>query len=372
MAPQALAASTTMAQPSATLATTGSTTCHKPVVVLIVIGLCLVYTFSYLLHRYMTARRLGTRDGVSDSPERDVSTATTGSRVQHSPLAGVRLTLNLGNYSNDFNPGTENESKIAVSGEEKPIADTSHPPQSENERSSSEAISTPVMSQTTSLFVNTGCGEEESIAGTSLRPRSENATSSPEATSITVMSQTSLIVNTGCDEEESIADTSHRPQSENETSSPEVTSTPCMSQTTSLIVHTGCFEEKPIPETPHGTLLENATSSSEATSTPFLSQTTSLIVRACAESYAPQAAVPAQAHTTFEQQEAAQIKPLSKDQVEAIASDPKLAPVQGPLLPLTMHPRPTRIQRLTMLFGFDRKDVNQEDPEKDPEAWSVV
>lgn len=45
---------------------------------------------------------------------------------------------------------------------------------------------------------------------------------------------------------------------------------------------------------------------------------------------------------------------LSRDRAEAIALDPKLAPVQGPLRPLSMVPSPSRKKRST-LFGLSLK-----------------
>jgi hypothetical protein len=77
MAPQAAAAtSATMAHPSATSAPTGSNTSHKPFVpigFLIFLSLCLAYTFSYLLYRYIMAYRRGSQGDTPDSPDRGVS-----------------------------------------------------------------------------------------------------------------------------------------------------------------------------------------------------------------------------------------------------------------------------------------------------------
>ncbi|KIK78784.1 hypothetical protein PAXRUDRAFT_309945 [Paxillus rubicundulus Ve08.2h10] len=228
MAPQAAAVTPpAMAHPSATSAPTGGNTSHKPfvpVALLIFLSLCLAYTFSYLLYRYIMAHRRGSQDVTPDSPDRGVSKF----------MNGARLTLNLGNHGNKFAPGTENAAKT---------------------------------------------------------PGSEYC------------------------EQKSVADTSHR----------------------TLLV-----------------LPDNPMSSPEATSTPIISRTPSR-VQVPAPFYAP---------PTFPQRVAAKVKSLSKDRAEAIASDPKLAPVQGPLRPLSMHPSPTRKTRMRMLFGFGRKNADHNDPEK--------
>ncbi|KAF8835909.1 hypothetical protein BDN67DRAFT_1015131 [Paxillus ammoniavirescens] len=248
MAPQAAAVtSATMAHPSATSAPTGSSTSHKPfvpVALLIFLSLCLAYTFSYLLYRYIMAYRRGSQGDTPDSPDRGVSKF----------MNGARLTLNFGNHGNKSGQGTENEAKT---------------------------------------------------------PGSEYS------------------------EQKSVADTSHRT----------------------------------LPALP-----DNPMSSPEATSTPIISRTPSLIVRSGTQLGESQVRVPApfQAPPTFPQRVAAKVKSLSKDRAEAIASDPKLAPVQGPLRPLSMHPSPTRKTRMTMLFGFGRKNANDNDPEKDLGARLAV
>ncbi|KAF9224466.1 hypothetical protein BS17DRAFT_779855 [Gyrodon lividus] len=247
MAPQAAVVTSTtmaMAQPSAISAPTGSNTSHKPpvpVALFIFLGLCLAYTFSYLLYRYIMAHKRDTQGDAPDSPDRGVSKF----------MNGARLTLNLGNHNPKFGPGTENEVQTSVS---------------------------------------------------------------------------------------------------------------------------ECYEDKPIADTSQHTLPENPLSSPEATSTPFINRTPSLIVHSSAESdeSKAQAPLPAQEHPTFPQRVAAKVKSLSKDRAEAIASDPKLAPVQGPLRPLSMHPSPTRRTRLTILFGFGRKNANHDDAEKGPKVLSAV
>ncbi|KAH7888192.1 hypothetical protein F5I97DRAFT_964176 [Phlebopus sp. FC_14] len=52
-------------------------------------------------------------------------------------------------------------------------------------------------------------------------------------------------------------------------------------------------------------------------------------------------------------------KSLSHDRVAAITADPKLAPVQGPLRPLSMHPSPSRAGRLLRLFSFGAKSKEE-------------
>lgn len=63
---------------------------------------------------------------------------------------------------------------------------------------------------------------------------------------------------------------------------------------------------------------------------------------------------PAPTQQPFSQRVAAKVKLLSTDRAEAIALDPKLAPVQGPLRPLSMVPSPSRKKRMT-LFGLGLK-----------------
>jgi len=121
-------------------------------------------------------------------------------------------------------------------------------------------------------------------------------------------------------------------------------------------------EEKPLTDTSHPTHSEIPMSSpAESSSTPFIillpSFTTHpnrelgethLQEQDATEAHASIPA-PAPAHQPFSQRVAAKVKFLSRDRAEAIALDPKLAPVQGPLRPLSMVPSPSRKKRTTLL-----------------------
>ncbi|KIJ61010.1 hypothetical protein HYDPIDRAFT_116527 [Hydnomerulius pinastri MD-312] len=130
-----------------------------------------------------------------------------------------------------------------------------------------------------------------------------------------------------------------------------------------------CCEEKPPSDTSH--TLHDPAGSPDATSTPIASRTSSFIEHPSIESEEPRPQAQAHAHVTFPQRVAAKVKALSRDRAEAMASDPKLAPVQGPLRPLSMHPSPTRGKRLT-LFGFGHRDAKHEDTGKDADGHSAV
>lgn len=65
-------------------------------------------------------------------------------------------------------------------------------------------------------------------------------------------------------------------------------------------------------------------------------------------------AAPTPAQQPFSPRVAAKVKCVSRDRAEAIALDPKLAPVQGPLRPLSMIPSPPPKKRTT-LFGLGLK-----------------
>ena len=66
-------------------------------------------------------------------------------------------------------------------------------------------------------------------------------------------------------------------------------------------------------------------------------------------SISPTPPAPASTQQPFTQRIAAKVRFLSQDRAEAIALDPKLAPVQGPLRPLSMVTSPPRKKRT--LFG---------------------
>ncbi|KAG9317005.1 hypothetical protein JVU11DRAFT_1185 [Chiua virens] len=67
----------------------------------------------------------------------------------------------------------------------------------------------------------------------------------------------------------------------------------------------------------------------------------------------------------FSQRVVAKVKFLSRDRAEAIAHDPKLAPVQGPLRPLSMVQSPSRNKRRT-LFGLGLKNMHSRERGVDP------
>lgn len=75
---------------------------------------------------------------------------------------------------------------------------------------------------------------------------------------------------------------------------------------------------------------------------------------------------PALVQQPFSQRLAAKVKFLSRDRAEAITLDPKLAPVQGPLRPLSMVPGPSRKKRTT-LFGLGPKYPRGHDKEPETE-----
>ncbi|KAI9572483.1 hypothetical protein HD554DRAFT_2065448 [Boletus coccyginus] len=222
MAPQAtLVDPTSPVQSSAFSTLAPANADHKPfipVALLIFLGLCLAYTFSYVLYRIVMSRRRESEDDIPDSPDRGVSQF----------MNGARLTLNFG-HNHKSTPLTLAELPD-MREEEKPLTDTSHPTHSEIPMSS-----------------------------------------------------------------------------------------PAESSSTPFIILMPSFT------THHDRELASAT-----------------------EAHASIPA-PAPAHQPFSQRVAAKVKFLSRDRAEAIALDPKLAPVQGPLRPLSMVPSPSRQKRTTLL-----------------------
>ncbi|KAG6374884.1 hypothetical protein JVT61DRAFT_3613 [Boletus reticuloceps] len=237
MAPQA-----SLVDPTPTLQSSAVSTPHQtwmPAMLFIFLGLCLAYTFSYVLYRIIMSRRLASQDDVPDTPDRGVSQF----------MNGARLTLNFA-HDNKSTPPTLNGSRNTPD-EEKPLTDPSHPAQSEIP-TSSPAVSS----------------------------------SSP----FTLMPSLTIYSNQG---------------------------------------------------------LDGAQLGAEPPSTP----------------------VPAPAQQPFSQRIAAKVKLLSRDKAEAISLDPKLAPVQGPLRPLSMVPSPPRQQRLTLFgLGFKYSRGHGEGPETGTET----
>lgn len=129
-------------------------------------------------------------------------------------------------------------------------------------------------------------------------------------------------------------------------------------------------EEKPLTDHSHPSHLEIPTSSpAESSSTPFIVLMPSFTIHPNQEigqlevqeqvptetqASIPAPPAPTPTHQPFSQRVAAKVKFLSRDRAEAIALDPKLAPVQGPLRPLSMVPSPSRNKRTT-LFGLGLK-----------------
>lgn len=77
MAPQATMVVPNPTVESSALLTPGpANTSHKPfapVTLFIFLGLCLAYTFSYILYRIVMSRRRESKDDIPDSPDRGVS-----------------------------------------------------------------------------------------------------------------------------------------------------------------------------------------------------------------------------------------------------------------------------------------------------------
>ncbi|KAH0839501.1 hypothetical protein J3R83DRAFT_335 [Lanmaoa asiatica] len=132
-------------------------------------------------------------------------------------------------------------------------------------------------------------------------------------------------------------------------------------------------EEKPLTDTSHTAHLEVPSSSpADSSSTPFIMLMPSFTMHPNQEigeaqlqdqgptttkvqaSILPPASTLVPTQKPFSQRIAAKVGLLSMDRAEAIALDPKLAPVQGPLRPLSMVPSPSRKKRMT-LFGLGLK-----------------
>lgn len=141
-------------------------------------------------------------------------------------------------------------------------------------------------------------------------------------------------------------------------------------------------EEKPLTDPSHPADSVIPTSSpAESSSTPFIILMPSFTIHPNRElgevqlqGKGPTEAqasipVPAPAQQPFSKRVVAKVKSLSSDRAEAIALDPKLAPVQGPLRPLSMVPSQSRRKRAT-LFGLGVKHPrgHDGDPHADPEA----
>lgn len=128
-------------------------------------------------------------------------------------------------------------------------------------------------------------------------------------------------------------------------------------------------EEKPLTNSVHPFHSEIPVASpAESSSTPFIALMPSFTIhpnqeigeahlqeqdptqaQASLPSAPAPAPAPAPAHQPFAQRVAAKVKFLSRDRAEAISLDPKLAPVQGPLRPLSMVPSPPPKKRATLL-----------------------
>jgi hypothetical protein len=130
-------------------------------------------------------------------------------------------------------------------------------------------------------------------------------------------------------------------------------------------------EEKPLTDPSHPADLEIPTSSpAESSSTPFMILMPSFTIHpnkelgeAQLQEQGPteaQASIPAPAQQPFSKRVAAKVKFLSSDRAEVITLDPKLAPVQGPLRPLSMVPNQSRRKRAT-LFGLGLKNPRGHD-----------
>lgn len=124
-------------------------------------------------------------------------------------------------------------------------------------------------------------------------------------------------------------------------------------------------QDKPLADPSHPAHPDIPTSSPmDSASTPFITLTPSFTMHPNQELGQAQlqaqdpteahASVPASTQQPFSQHAAAEVKLLSTDRAEAIVLDPKLAPVQGPLRPLSMVPSPSRKKRMT-LFGLGLK-----------------
>lgn len=141
-------------------------------------------------------------------------------------------------------------------------------------------------------------------------------------------------------------------------------------------------EEKPLTDPSHPAHEEIPTSSpADSSSTPFIVLMPSFTMHPNRELGDAQlqeqdpieaqtsVPVPVPTQQPFSKRVAAKVKFLSTDRAEAIALDPKLAPVQGPLRPLSMVPSPSRKKRMT-LFGLGLKHARAHgrDSETDSEA----
>ena len=140
-------------------------------------------------------------------------------------------------------------------------------------------------------------------------------------------------------------------------------------------------EEKPLTDPSHPADSEIPSSPAESSSTPFIILIPSFTIHPNQElgevqlqEQGPteaQASIPgpAPAQQPFPKRVAAKVRFLSMDRAEAIALDPKLSPVQGPLRPLSMVPSQSRKKRTT-LFGLGLKHPrgHDGDPQPDSEA----
>ncbi|KAG8218212.1 hypothetical protein J3R82DRAFT_3775 [Butyriboletus roseoflavus] len=129
-------------------------------------------------------------------------------------------------------------------------------------------------------------------------------------------------------------------------------------------------EDKLLADSSHPAHPEIPISSpADSSSTPFISLTPTFTMHPdqvlCEAQFQeqggptePQASVsapsPVPTQQPFSQRVADEVKLLSTDRAEAIVLDPKLAPVQIPLRPLSMVPSPSRKKRMT-LFGLGLK-----------------